>query len=305
MGQDDINLKYKSRDEMKQDGDHLVVATALDDFVRAVAVRSTETVRDLAEIHGLSPLATVAAGRLAAGTQLLASDLKNDTDALTVSIKCDGPLGGILMAGGNSGYIRGYVTNPQAYAEATAEKSAVAAAVGEGTLTVVRSIGMKQPWSGTIELINGEIAEDLTYYLAASEQIPGVMSLGVQVTEEGVRHAGGLLVELLPGAPEQTVSYLERRAAGFPAISFLLEEGFTPAEIIDLFIGDPQTKYLELRPAGFRCTCSKERMKRNLLTLGRNDLQELAEDPEGIHLECHFCLNQYHFPQSEVESLLQ
>lgn len=295
----------QTRDEMYLPGDHLVIATALQGQVRAVAVRSTQTVQTLTRIHDLSPLAAIAAGRLAAGTQLLLSDLKNETDSLTVSVKGDGPLGGILMAGDASGYVRGYVHHPRVEAEPDATRSAVARAVGAGNLTVVRSTGLKEPWSGTVKLVSGEIAEDLTYYLAVSEQIPSLVSLGVQISATGVAAAGGLLVQLMPGATEKTISYLEQRAGGgFPPMTFLLEEGFTPAQIIDLFLGDPQVRYLEKRPVGFRCTCSRRRMERNLLTLSRTELEELAADPQGIRLDCHFCNRSYHFDQDEVRALL-
>ena len=181
-------------------------------------------------------MAAIAAGRLAAGTQLLLSDLENETDSLTVSVKGDGPLGGILMAGDASGYVRGYVHHPRVEAEPDATRSAVARAVGAGNLTVVRSTGLKEPWSGTVKLVSGEIAEDLTYYLAVSEQIPSLVSLGVQISATGVAAAGGLLVQLMPGATEKTISYLEQRAGGGFPHDLLLEEGFTPAQIIDLFL---------------------------------------------------------------------
>ncbi len=292
-----------TREMMNQAGDHLVIATGLNGFVRAVAVRSTEMVRELVRVHDLSPIAAIAAGRLATGTQLLASDLKNKTDSISVSLKGDGPLGGMLMASDASTYVRGYVLEPHVTAEPSDQRSAVANAVGEGNLTVVRGVGLKQPWSGTVDLVSGEIAEDLTFYLAASEQIPSVMSLGVRLSESGVEAAGGLLIQMMPGADEDTVTYVEERAAGFPSMSFLLEEGFTPAELIDLFLGDPDVRYLDSRPTGFRCTCSRERMWRNLATLGPSDLNELIDDPRGIELECQFCNQTYHFTQEEMRKL--
>ncbi|HHX37938.1 MAG TPA: Hsp33 family molecular chaperone HslO, partial [Clostridiaceae bacterium] len=155
-----------------------------------------------------------------------------------------------------------------------------------------------------VDLISGEIAEDLAYYLAASEQIPSVLAAGVLISETGVDCAGGLLVQLLPGYTEEDVEYIERRAAGFPDVTFWLQQGFTAAQLLDLFFGDKNLKYLEQRPIGFRCHCSRQRMQRNLLAIGRADLTELAEDPNGINLECHFCNSHYHFKQEEVQALL-
>ncbi len=298
-------------------GDHLVVATARDGRIRGVAVRSTQTVEKLRQVHDLSPAVTHALGRFAIGAQLMAASLKNPTDLMSMTLRCDGPLGGMTMVSGSDSYVRGYALRPQADSVvATAAESAMAtssqnaghtslkALVGDGTLTVVKDMGLKEPYSGTVQIYSGEITADLAYYLGLSEQVPSVMASGIKLDETGLVLAGGLLIQLMPGATEDDIDFIERRAAGLPDVSFLLEEGFTPAQLLDLFWGDPALVYLESRPIGFRCNCSRDRMQRNLLTLPASDLKELAADTSGIDLHCHFCNRHYHFTQPEMLELL-
>lgn len=290
---------------LRTERDHLVIATARGGRVRGAAVRSTETVTELMRRHDLSPVSTIALGRLAVCTQLMAAGLKNPTDVMSVTLRCDGPLRGMVMVSDARSRVRGYAMEPHAVLVPGADgKIHFREAVQSGSLTVVKDLGLKKPYSGTVALVSGEIAEDLTAYLAISEQVPSVLAAGVLLGGTGVRLAGGLLVQLMPDATEADIDYIERRAAGFPDISFLLSEGFTPAECLDLFWGDPALNYLDCRPVGFHCNCSRPRMLRNLLAIGRADLAELAEDPNGVELVCHFCGTSYAFDQAAVRDLL-
>lgn len=287
-------------------GDHLVRATARGGHVKLAALRAEGTVSKLVAIHDLSPLMAAAAGRMAMATQLLAADLKDETSTITSILRCNGPVQGMTMVADCHSRVRGVVKNPHvSTAEIRPGKLAVGAAVGKGELTVIKDLGLREPYVGTVELLTGEIAEDFAYYLLTSEQIPGVLALGVKMNDRGVSYAGGLLVQLMPGHTEEDLEYIEKRAGGgFPEITFLLEEGFSPAQIIDLFMGDPELTYLDCRPISYHCPCNQARMERNLLALGRSELQSLAADPAGIELCCHFCGKKYHFAQAEISGLL-
>lgn len=297
----------KTAAEVTLKGDHLVRATAREGRIRLLALRAEDTVRELVRLHDLSPMAAAAAGRLAMGAQLLSADLKNKKDSLTVIIRCSGPLRGMTMICDAAGRVRGTVIEPHPdTTEHYPGKLAVSQAVGEGQLTVIKDLGLREPYGGTVPLLSGEIAEDLAAYLLQSEQVPSVLALGVKMDREGITQAGGLLVQLMPGASEADLSYIESRArGGFPEVTFLLEEGFSPAQILDLFLGDPEMEYLDSYPICYHCPCSRERMKRNLLTLGEKDLHEIAEAENGAELCCHFCNEKYHFTREEIQELLR
>ena len=286
-------------------GDYIVRATAYQGAVRAFACRTTEVCREAVRLHGLSPVAAAALGRLMSGVLMLAQDLKHPDDSITAIIRSGGPLSGMTVIADGQSTVRGLVNVPAT--ETTyirPGKIDVGAAVGEGTLTIMRDMGLKEPYVGNVRLVSGEIAEDLTYYLAVSEQIPSAVSLGVSMDQQGVLHAGGLIVQLLPDASVEIAEHLEKRVAGFPEITFLMEEGFNPHQMLDLLFGDPDIQYLAVSPCIFECHCTRERMRRNLAALGRKDLQELAADPAGVNIECHFCNRQYHFDQTDVAELL-
>lgn len=286
------------------EGDHIVRAIGLKGQVRAVAVQGTEMVQEITERQGLSPVPAVALGRLSMGAQLLSVDL-DDGESMTVIIRGDGPIGTMTSVVDSQGYVRSLVSNPIVEPEYHQPgKLDIGQAVGSGTLTVIRELKNKRPQTGIVELISGEIAEDLTYYLASSAQIPSIVALGVRVSGK-ISEAAGLMIQLLPGATEETIAYLEARAAGFPEISYLLAEGFTPAQLIDLFLGDPELEYLDAYTTGFRCTCSEENMERALTALSLEDLEELAEDAEGIDITCDFCRTAYHFAQDSLQGLLK
>ena len=285
--------------------DYIVTATALSGKVRALAVRSTELVKEALRIHKTSPVATAALGRFLTGTLFVADTLKGEGDTITANIRSDGPLQGMTAVADSHGNVRGYCLEP--VVETTYHRPGklnVGAAVGSGKLTVVKDFGLKEPYVGQVELISGEIAEDFTYYFASSEQTPSIVSLGVSLDTNGVTCAGGFMVQLLPGADEETISYLDRVNGGFPEVSFLLQEGMNPEKILDMFLGDKDICFLEGRKVAYKCNCSRDRMERNLMAIGKKDLTELSLDPKGIDLECHFCDQRYHFSQEDVKALI-
>jgi molecular chaperone Hsp33 len=289
------------------DTDYIVRATAYDGQVRALCVRTTNVCRKAWEIHQTSPVATAAFGRFMTASLLLADTMKNAEDTQTTNIKSDGPIGGMTAVCDAFGHVRGVMHHP--VVESTYHspgKLNVAAAVGKGILTVVRDLGMKEPYIGSVELVSGEIAEDFTYYLAVSEQTPSIVSLGVMMDSHGVKHAGGFLVQVLPGAGDEVIDRLEARATGgFPDITFLIEEGLSPEKILDMFLGDPQIDYLSANAVSYQCNCSRERMEKGLITLGKDELTALAGDKDDIQLECHFCGKSYRFDQDQILALLQ
>lgn len=298
---------YLAPGSPKDDSDYIVTATALSGKVRALSIRSTNLVREALRIHKTSPVATAALGRFLTGTLFLADTLKGEGDSLTTNIRSDGPLQGMTAVADSHGNVRGYCLEP--VVETTYHRPGklnVGAAVGNGKLTVVKDFGLKEPYVGQVELVSGEIAEDFTYYLASSEQTPSIVSLGVGIDANGVTCAGGFMVQLLPGADEETISYLEDRVSGgFPDVTFLLQEGMNPEKILDMFLGDKEICFLEGRKVAYKCNCSRERMERNLMAIGKKDLTELSEDPNGIDLECHFCDQKYHFSQEDVRGMLE
>jgi molecular chaperone Hsp33 len=288
------------------DNDYLVRATALDGAVQAIAVRHTSTCREMTEIHSLSPIVAAALGRLCGGLMLMSVDLKSDEATVSATIKSDGPLKGMFAVCSADAMVKGYVVNPAV--ETTYKENGkldVGGVVGKGTLTIIKDTGTGSPYIGQVELVSGEIAEDLAAYYLFSEQIPTVMSLGVRMNREGITHAGGLMIRLLPDAGEDIITYIEQRATGFPEISWLYEEGFTPHQVLDLFLGDYNIIYHDVKNCGYKCTCSEERMSANLITLGKEELTNLATDPKGIELECHFCNKKYNFTSDRVKQLME
>ncbi len=289
------------------EGDHLVRALVYDDKVRMTAIRSTLTVAEARQIHDLTPMATVALGRFMTGLQLMSLDLKSEEDSLTGIIRCEGPLQGMTVVVNQDASVRGFVLNNALETQLQEEKAAkvdLASAVGNGVLTVIRKQAGAKPYSGSVELISGEIAEDLTYYLATSEQIPTIMGLGVLLDQQGVMHAGGYLIQAMPGAGPEVIDWLERRIGGFPEVTYWLDEQFTPAQILDLFAGREDLRYLEVKPSRYQCTCSRDRMAQALLTLSRVDYAELMDD-DGATLHCEFCNQDYHFSSEELKEMAE
>lgn len=287
--------------------DHIVKAIALKGHVKATAIRSTAAVQKMLEIHNTTPASTAALGRFISGSLLIAENMKNEDDTQTTIIKSNGPIRGMTCVCDSHGHVRAYpVENNVPTTYYHPGKINVGEAVGEGSLTVIRDIGLRDPFVGTVELVSGEIAEDFTYYLAASEQTPSVVSLGVLLKDGHVEHAGGFMIQLMPGHTEEDIDYIEKRVnGGFPEVTFLMEEGLSPAKMLDMFLGDPDITYMSGYPISYKCNCSKERMTSGIAALGKAEIRSLAEDEEGITTECHFCNSKYFFSCDELKKMLE
>lgn len=286
--------------------DYIIRATAAEGTVRAFAAVTTELVNKASVIHGLSPIATAALGRTLTAAGMMSKMLKGEKDKLTIQIKGDGPLGGIVVAADSMANVRGYVHNPDVDLPLNERgKLDIRTAVGYGYINVIKDMGLREPYIGFADLVSGEIADDLTYYFATSEQVPSTVALGVLVDKDGVTSAGGFIIQLMPGAEEETVEKLEKKLIGFPSISKLLADGSTPEQILDMLLEDMNPRVIEKIPTSFTCNCSHDRMERNLISIGRNDLLEILEDGKGAELQCHFCNKMYNFRHEDIEKLIK
>ncbi len=286
--------------------DYIIRATAAEGTVRAFAAVTTGLVNKASQVHDLSPIAAAALGRTLTAAGMMARMLKNDKDKLTIQIKGDGPLGGIVVVSDYQANVRGYVHNPNVDLPLNERgKLDIRTAVGFGYINVIKDMGLKEPYIGFAELVSGEIADDLTYYFATSEQVPSTVALGVLVDSQGVTGAGGFIIQLMPGAEEVTVEKLEKRLIGFPSISKLLAEGTTPEQLLEMLLEDMNPKIIEKVSTGFNCNCSRERMERNLISIGKEDLLEILEDGKGAELQCHFCNEKYNFEHEDIQKLIK
>ena len=290
--------------------DYMVRATALDGLVRAFAIDSTETVGALRNRHGTDPAVTAALGRLATGTVLFGAMLKEEDQLVTVRVQGNGPAGTLLASANGNGEVRGLVTNPRPDIQQSRNgKLNVSGAVGShGRLTVTRDLGMRHPHTSTVELVSGEVGEDLAHYLAHSEQIPSAVGIGVFVKATGdVEAAGGYIVQLMPGIRDADAAAIENVIRELPHPTRMLRDGDTPeAMLARIFENDMEI--LERRPVRFHCPCSKERAERALLLLGSSTISEIieADRPKGAtEVVCQFCTSVYHLSMAELEALLR
>ena len=286
--------------------DYVIRATAAEGTVRAVVAITTNMVKDAMNVHGLSPLASAALGRTMTAASLMSTFLKGPKDTLTIQIKGDGPLGGIVVVSNSSANVRGYVYNPLTYLPLNENgKYDVAGAIGSGYLNVIRDLGMKEPYIGYVELQTGEIAEDIAYYFASSEQTPSVVALGVLTnSEELILCSGGFIIQLMPGAQENTISRIEEKISGIPSVTKLLSEGKTPEDILELILGDMNLKVGERTPCKYQCNCSRERMERNMLSLGKKEILSIVEEQHEAEAHCHFCNSKYQFTEEDLLNLI-
>lgn len=288
-------------------GDYIIRAVTSDGFVKAMAIRSTALVERARTIHKTTPTATAALGRLLTACSMMGNLQKVENGALTLQVKGGGPLGTLLATSDAEGNVRGYVHNPSiTLLEKYAGKLDVGAAVGtDGTLTVIRDLQMKEPYIGSVALVSGEIADDVTAYFAQSEQTPTACALGVLVnTDQSVRVAGGYLIQLLPGAPEDVIMKIETGIACAGAVTPMLEAGLTPEEILRKVLCEFELEFFEEAPVEYRCYCSRDRVSATLITIGRKDLQEIVDDGKPITVECQFCDRVYTFTPEDVKALL-
>ncbi|MEK4826790.1 Hsp33 family molecular chaperone HslO [Niallia sp. FSL W8-0951] len=287
--------------------DYLVKALAFDGEVRAYAVRSTETVGEGQRRHHTWPTASAALGRSLTATAMLGAMLKGD-QKLTVKIDGGGPIGLILVDGNAKGEVRGYVTNPQVHFDLNEHgKLDVKRAVGtEGTLSVVKDIGMRDYFTGQVPIVSGELGEDFTYYLFNSEQVPSSVGVGVLVNpDNSILAAGGFIIQLMPGAKDETITKIEQRLSEIPPISKLIEKGLTPEELLEEICGKDNVKIIENMPISFTCTCSKERFSNAIISLGQAEIEDIINTDGQAEAECHFCNEKYLFTKDELETLLE
>ena len=280
----------------------------MDGFVKAVAIRSTELVGEAARIHRTTPNATAAFGRALTAASMMGNMQKTENGSMTLQIKGGGPIGSIVCVSDPVGNVRGYVYEPNVpFEEKYPGKLNVGATVGtDGTLTVIRDLQMKEPYVGSVPIVTGEIGDDVTAYFAQSEQTPTACALGVLIdTDCSVKVAGGYILQLLPGAPEETIVKLEEGIRRAGAVTPMLEQGMTPEDILGQVCGDLGILFLETTEVSYKCYCSKERVEAALISLGRKELTEIMEEGKPFPVECQFCDTIYTFTPEDIKKLLK
>ncbi len=283
--------------------DILIHGMAANNQVRFFSCYSKELVENARQYHNTSPVATAALGRLLTAGAMMGSMCKNDSDILTLQIQCSGPIGGLTVTANAHAHVKGYVNNPGVMLPPSpAGKLDVGKAVDLGVLSVIKDIGLKEPYIGQSNLVSGEIAEDLTYYFATSEQIPTSLALGVLMEKNNtVKHAGGFIIQLMPYAEETIISDLEKRLKDYSSITSLMDKGMTPYDMMNrLFDGYDITFTKETTPL-YKCDCSKERTFKAVMSIGRKDIEEMLKEGEPIQVECHFCNQKYTFTPDELK----
>ncbi len=287
--------------------DYLVRGMSMDGFVKVVAIRSTEMVRRGAQIQGTTPNATAAFGRALTAASMMGNMQKVENGSMTLQIRGDGPIGSIVCVSDPTGNVRGYVVNPKVpLVEKYPGKLDVGATVGNGSLTVIRDLQMKEPYVGSVQLVSGEIGDDVTAYFAQSEQTPTACALGVLVDKDmSVKVAGGYLLQLLPGAPEETIDILEKGIQRAGAVTAMLEKGMTPEDILGAVVGDLGVVFMETTEVSYKCYCSRERVTDALISLGRKELAEIRDEKKTFPVECQFCDTVYSFTPEDINELLE
>ena len=288
--------------------DYLVRGMSMDGFVKVVAIRSTGIVQRAAQIHGTTPNATAALGRALTAASMMGNMQKVENGSMTLQIRGGGPIGTITCVSDAEGNVRGCVTEPRVpLVEKYAGKLDVGSTVGiDGTLTVIRDLQMKEPYIGSVPLISGEIGDDVTAYFAQSEQTPTACALGVLVDRDcSVKVAGGYLIQLLPGAPEETIDALERGSQRAGAVTAMLEAGLTPEDILGQVCGDLGVVFMETTEVSYKCYCSRQRVTAALISLGREELTEIRDEGKTFPVECQFCDTAYSFTPEDIAELLK
>ena len=288
--------------------DYLVRGMSMDGFVKVVAIRSTQMVRRGAQIHKTAPNATAAFGRALTAASMMGNMQKVENGSMTLQIKGGGPIGSIVCVADSTGNVRGYVYEPNVpLVEKYPGKLDVGATVGtQGTLTVIRDLQMKEPYIGSIELVSGEIGDDVTAYFAQSEQTPTACALGVLVDRDtSVKVAGGYLLQLLPGAPDEIIDRLEAGIQRAGAVTAMLEQGMTPEDILGQVCGDLGVVFMETCEISYKCYCSRDRVTSALISLGRKELTEIMQEGKAFPVECQFCDTTYSFTPADIAQLLE
>lgn len=286
--------------------DHIVRGVAADNQLRVFVADTKNLVEQARRFHGSSPVATAALGRLLTAGAMMGSMMKGEKDLLTLQIQGDGPIGTVTVTADAAAQVKGYVGNPAVMLPPSPKgKLDVGRAVGRGVMRVIKDIGMKEPYNGTTELVSGEIAEDLTYYFAASEQIPSAVALGVLMEKNNtVWCAGGFIIQVMPFVEDEVVSRLEERIGKISPVTSYLSKGMTAEDILQEILGDFSPKITDCIEAGYHCGCSKERVSRAIASIAKADIQAMIDEKESIQVDCHFCDKSYTFTVEDLRNML-
>ena len=287
--------------------DYMIRATAADGQIRAFAATTRDMVENAKNAHNTSPVATAALGRLMTAAAMMGADLKGEKDLLTLRIEGSGPLGGLLVTANGHGDVKGYAFNPDVMLPPNAQgKLDVGGSLDLGVLSVIKDIGLKEPYVGQTQLITGEIAEDLTYYFATSEQVPSSVALGVLMNKDNtVRQAGGFIIQLLPDASDEIIDRLEAKLSGISSITSLLDAGKTPEEILTDILGEFGLEILKKMPVQFHCDCERSRVEKAIISIGRKEIQDMIDEGKEIEVNCQFCNKHYKFSVDELGEMLK
>ncbi|MCD8108978.1 MAG: Hsp33 family molecular chaperone HslO [Clostridiales bacterium] len=285
--------------------DYIVRAAAADGAIRAFAITSKEIAEEARARHNTSPVVTAALGRLLTGAAMMGVMMKGERDLLTVQVKSGGPIQGMTVTADSHGHVRGYAQVPDVMLPPKNGKLDVGGAVGVGMMNVIRDLGLKEPYVGQTVLQTGEIAEDLTYYFAASEQVPSSVGLGVLMNKDNtVRQAGGFILQLLPFTEERVIDALEKKISDLSPVTEMLEQGHTPESMLAYILGDFGLEITEKIPASFQCSCSREHIRRVLVSMGREELQAMIDEGEPVEIRCDMCSSAYTFEINEIKKCL-
>ena len=292
---------------MSEYKDYIVRATAADHQLRAFAVTSKDIVEKAREIHNTSPVATAAIGRLLTAASMIGSMMKGEKDVLTLQIECGGPIGGITVTAVSNADVKGYVNNPNVILPPNAQgKLDVSGALGPGFLNVIKDIGLREPYNGQTHLVSGEIAEDLTYYFATSEQVPSSVGLGVLMDKDNhVRQAGGFIIQVMPDTDDEVIDKLEARLGEVHSVTEMLDKGMTPEDILNYVLEEMDVEILETVPTQYKCDCSFERVSKVIASLGKKELQEMIDDGKPVEVNCQFCGSHYKFDTEQLKEFIK
>lgn len=296
-----------NKPEQKAGVDYIIRATGADHQVRIFAATTREMAEYARQIHHTSPVATAALGRLLTAGAMMGSMQKGENDLITLQIKCSGPIKGLTVTADGKARVKGYVENPMVMLPPSkAGKLDVGGALDMGVLSVIKDMGLKEPYVGQTHLVSGEIAEDLTYYFATSEQVNSSVALGVLMEKDNtVKQAGGFILQLMPFAGEEVIERLEKNIGALPSVTTMLEEGNTPEDIIRRVLAGMDVEIMDKVPTSFECNCSKERVERAIVSIGREEIQTMIDDGKPIEVNCHFCNSHYIFTLDDLEEILK
>ena len=286
--------------------DYIVRAIAADGQIRAFAATTKNMVEEARTRHNMSPIATTALGRLMTGGAMMGTMMKSDADVLTIQIKGNGPIGQMTVTADAKGRVKGFVANPEVMLPLKDGKLDVAGAVGIGVLSVIKDIGLKEPYVGDTILITSEMADDLTYYFATSEQVPSSVGLGVLMNKDNtVRQAGGFIVQLMPFAEEEVIAKLEENVSKIDSVTSLLEQGHTPESLLEKVLEGFDIEINDTLPTQFHCNCCRERVEKALISIGRKELNEMIQEGKDIEMNCHFCNKNYNFTVEDLKRIIR